>query len=174
MSQVTVLRELALNRAIDDQLDGIVRGAGSLAILLKGSDMGKSQLRNALNASLQTGSVEVVNNFIRYQISREKGWRENGFGEQVIAALGHGQVVHKGAMSAAKSATEHLEHAVKEGRLAQDELPSVEYLAQVAYVRLTRLFLGYLNRWYLVGKEGHWQDVASIVPEFKLEKEASA
>ena len=165
MSQVNTLKEIALSRAIDGQLNDIVRATGALAIRLKDTQMGKSQLRNVLNAAMQTRSIEVVNNFIHYQISREKGWRSNDFGEKLISALSSGGTVHVAAMAAAREASDYLKNAVPAQKLSEEEIPSTEMLAQDAYVRLSRLFLGYLNRWFQFGQGSNWDRIKSILPD---------
>jgi len=172
MSQVNTLKEIALSRAIDGQLNDIVQAAGKLAGQLQNSGMRENQLRNALNVALHTDSMEVVGNFIRYQIGRGRDWQTNNFGENVIAALGSGGTVHKAAKKAASEALEHLQAAENDGKLGGETLPSAEEMTSEAHVRLSRLFLGYLNRWYLYAdREKAWSKIA---PLLKPEQEATA
>jgi hypothetical protein len=63
-------RELALEQAIGAQLDHLVRRANRAVMKLrdKRDKMEESQLRNLLDAAMESGSVEVTAGFIRYQI----------------------------------------------------------------------------------------------------------
>jgi hypothetical protein len=87
--------EMAINRAIDSQLDAIVQTAVVLAAKLEGSGMRENQLRNVLDTALHTQSLEMVANFIRYQIGRGSDWQRNGFGEAVVATLEKDGVIHQ-------------------------------------------------------------------------------
>jgi hypothetical protein len=88
-----------------------------------------------LNVAVETGSLEVVVNFIRYQIARNSrawGAGPDDFGHRVIADL-RGPV---------KSLTDDILAQVRErgaGSAADD-------MRGAAYLRLMRLYLGYLNR----------------------------
>jgi hypothetical protein len=169
MSQVDTLREIALSREIDRQLDTIVQVAGSLAAQLKGSSMRENQLRNVLDVSLHTESIEVVGNYIRYQIGRGGSWKSSNFGENVIAALGDGGPVQGAARKVAYETHKTLRGAKT---LGEAELPEPADLEREARVLLTRLFLGYLNRWFLYAdREKTWDKIGPMV---KIEEEASA
>lgn len=169
MSQDDTLREIALSREIDRQLDTIVQVAGSLAAQLKGSSMRENQLRNVLDVALHTDSIEVVGNYIRYQIGRGGSWKSGNFGENVIAALGDGGQVHRVAKKAAHRAHNKLQEAQKPGEM---KLPELAELEKEARVKLTRLFLGYLNRWFLYAdRDKAWEKITPLV---KIEEEASA
>lgn len=164
MSQVNTLREIALSRAIDGQLDKIVQDAGTLARQLQGSGMRENQLRNALNVALHTNSMEVVGNYIRYQIGRGRDWQNNDFGENVITALGHRGSVHQAATAAASEAREQLQEAQKTGKLGEDPLPDQAELVEEAQLKLSRLFLGYLNRWFLYAdRQKAWDKIEPLL-----------
>lgn len=169
MSQVDTLKEIALSREIDRQLDAIVQVAGGLAAQLKGSSMRENQLRNVLDVALHTESIEVVGNYIRYQIGRGGSWKSGNFGENVIAALGDDGQVHRVAKKAADEAHKALTQAQK--KLGTEALPDPADLTKEARVHLTRLFLGYLNRWFLYAdREKAWDKIGPLV---KMEEEAS-
>lgn len=140
----TLRRELLLDQAINRQLDELVRQANQTAALLARHErMEKNQLRNLLNVAIQSRSVEVVVNFVRYQIARnESAWGRgpHDFGHQVIADLG--DKVRKLA-----------DKAITEVERSEGKLPEVAALTGSAYVRLTQLYLGYLNRAFYYGKE---------------------
>lgn len=164
MSRVDTLREIALSREIDRQLDAIVQVAGSLAVQLQGSSMRENQLRNVLDVALHTESVEVVGNYIRYQIGRGGSWKSGNFGESVISALGHGGQVQRIANKAAQKAHKTLKEAQNAGKLGNEALPDMADLANEARVQMTRLFLGYLNRWFLYAdREKAWDKIAPLV-----------
>lgn len=172
MSQVNTLREIALSRAIDGQLNEIVQAAGALAAQLQGSGMRENQLRNALNVALHTDSMEVVGNYIRYQIGRGGGWRDKDFGEKVIAAMGSRGIVYQTAKTASSDALAQLKAAHDNGKLGSEGLPSADELTREAHVQLCRRFLGYLNRWFLYAdREKAWGKIAPMV---ETTKEATA
>lgn len=125
-------RELLLKEALDDRLDQLVRQANGAARLLKGNDlMEVNQLRNLLNVAIRTGSLEVVINFIRYQIARNgRAWADSAnFGQRVIADL-RGPVRELAADAVAQA----------QARGAKD------LQSEQVFTRLMQLYLGYLNR----------------------------
>jgi hypothetical protein len=143
-----VRRRLALQRAVGKELDGVVRKASETIKLLapgKQSDMRESQIRNVLSVAVETPSVEVIKNFIRYQMGRSsagKTWLYNSFGQQVVADI-------EGPVSDA---------AVRAAKAVGG--PDEQALRREAYLRLTRLYLGYLNRCFYYGyNTGGWEDL---------------
>ncbi len=140
--QAKILRALVLEDAVRRQMDTIVRRAAEAVQLLepKGqgpSGMKENQIRNALNVAEESQSVEVMTNFIRYQIGRNKKdeqWRYQGFGLRVIEDIETGPVA-QAADEVAQEAIERLgEEADQEG------------LRREAHLELSRYYLGYLNR----------------------------
>ncbi|HRJ40282.1 MAG: hypothetical protein KJZ86_08015 [Caldilineaceae bacterium] len=172
MSQVDILREIALSRAIDRQLDEIVHAAGDVAIQLqRNRGMRENQLRNVLDVALHTESVEVVGNYIRYQIGRGGAWKLNNFGECLITALGDNSSVDKAAQKAAAEAHKQMAIAQQAGKLGNEPLPEPNELVKEARRQLTGLFLGYLNRWFIyASKENAWDKITPLV---KREGEAT-
>ncbi|NWF81418.1 MAG: hypothetical protein HXY37_15450 [Chloroflexi bacterium] len=136
-------RDLLLQEALDRQLDTLVRQANRTAALLEKSKMEKSQLRNLLNVAVTSRSPEVVINFIRYQIARDKDkWslEQKGFGHTVIGDL--------------RGIVKELAGKVVEDVTARmPDAPQAETLPDIAYARLMQLYLGYLNRAFYYGKE---------------------
>jgi hypothetical protein len=130
-------RELLLKEAINAQLDKLVGYATKTALLLDGNTkMKTSQLRNLLNVALDPASVEVVINFIRYQIAREgNAWTPNNFGHAVIDDI-RGPVQELVSTSISKAHEREGQHQV------------IDFDAQsyAIYVRLIQLYLGYLQR----------------------------
>lgn len=135
-------RELLLGQAVKRRNDVIVRKATETVLLLEGNrDMEVSQLRNLLNVAVESESIEVVINFIRYQIARGgRAWgtRKDEFGHTVIADL-------RGPIAAAAGAV------VKE---VGPQLPDADgdRLQADAYMRLVQLYLGYLQRSFYFAK----------------------
>jgi hypothetical protein len=143
LDPTTLRRELLLQEGIDKQLDPLVRQANTTAAKLKDSPrMEESQLRNLLNASIESGSIEVVINFIRYQIARSGsawGTTPDSFGHAVIRDLR--ETLPAWAATVTKF-VEGKDSAV----LSADERSRIE-------VRLMQLYLGYLNRAFYYGKK---------------------
>ncbi len=134
--------------------------------------MRENQLRNVLDVALHTESIEVIGNYIRYQIGRGGGWKFGNFGENVIAALGDGGPVHRIAQRAAGEAHKTLQEAERANKLDEATLPDPADLETEARIQLTRLFLGYLNRWFLYAdRDRAWDKIGPLV---KIEEEASA
>jgi len=135
-----VKRDLLLRRAIDACLDELVTRAQDLIdqkrVASRASRLEKKQFDNVLSVATETGSVEVVKNFIKYQIGRPgavgEGWRHNGFGEAVV------QQIDTDLRKMAKEITEELkrDHGVI--------VPSRQ-----AWIELVRLYLGYMRRWFV-------------------------
>lgn len=137
-------RILLLEQGINQRLDDLVRLANTTASLLKSNArMEESQLRNLLNVSIESRSVEVVVNFIRYQIARSGSAWGTGlgdFGHQVIDDL----------RTKVKTFAEQTVAYVYERAGAS---PEVDALQNQAYVRLMQLYLGYLQRAFYYGKK---------------------
>jgi len=155
----TLRRELLLEQAIGQQLDELVGLANKAAAKLKASDrMEKNQLRNLLNVAVESRSVEVVINFVRYQIARNKGaWGEgpHDFGHHVI------NDIRTKLSTLASTVVGDLQKQLRtEERLAEPQALEVE---ATAYVRLVQLYLGYLNRAFYYGKEtGNFDQLGEI------------
>jgi hypothetical protein len=142
MREMTMMvrRDLLLRQAIDDCLDELVTKAQGLIdqkrVASRASRLEKRQFDNVLSVATETGSVEVVKNFIKYQIGRAgavgEGWRHNDFGEAVV------QQIDADLRKMAKKITEELkrDHGVT--------VPSRQ-----AWIRLVRLYLGYMRRWFV-------------------------
>ena len=84
------MKELLIRRKLDEIDDHLVRMATELVDRtgIAGKKNGKEimqdkQLRNVIAVSLETQSIPVVDNFIKYQIGRHEEWRHERFGEQL-------------------------------------------------------------------------------------------
>ncbi|MCZ7672181.1 MAG: hypothetical protein M5U34_36170 [Chloroflexi bacterium] len=105
------------------------------------SKMELSQIQNLLSVAQETDSVEVVKNYIRYQIGRDttgSSWRRRTgtgpvFGEQIITVL-------DGLRGTAST-------LAPEGSRGELEIDRI-------WMKMTRLYLGYLRRYFYYKKRG--------------------
>ncbi|MBD3181140.1 hypothetical protein GF312_02540 [Candidatus Poribacteria bacterium] len=144
MENVLEMQEqLIFNREINMQLDKIVNRANKTVSRLKpgknSNSLEESQIRNVLNVANDSPIIEVVTNFIRYQIGRSKTgkqWQYNNFGEQVITDI-ESDIVFKCAGSVADETIKKLKNKV----------PNLErdLLFYQAHIKLMKLYLGYIN-----------------------------
>ena len=131
-------RELKINQAIEDRLNQLL---GQMKEMVDNSRIWESgmevnQLQNLAAVAQETTSVEVVLNYIRYQIGRDgstSSWRRAignapPFGEQVVAELERLKEVAQGIAG--------------EDRAAADR----------AWINMTRRYLGYLQRYFYYKK----------------------
>jgi hypothetical protein len=154
MDHTTMRNELALRHAINRQFDEIVQLATRTVVEhINLKEMEKSQLRNLINVATSAESVEVVTNFIRYQIARneKKAWRgDHDFGHEVINVI-------DGRLKAI--AYEHVVDAMKEElarrNIGQEDIATIdmEAIKKLTHQRLTVLYLGYLNRCFYYVKD---------------------
>lgn len=81
-----------LQSAIEGQLNTLTAQAQDLVRdteVFQSRDMEESQMQNLVSVARETGSAEVVINFILYQIGRDSKntWRYSNFGEKLAKAL---------------------------------------------------------------------------------------
>ncbi len=142
MSTTTrIHQELQINQAIDDRLNELLSQMQQLLDKSRiwESKMEVAQIQNLLAVAHETNSVEVVKNYIRYQIGRDGGsgsWRRRvgtgpTFGDQIIAELDR-----------LKSIAQSIVPQSAQG----------ETLVDGAWMKLTRLYLGYLRRYFYYKK----------------------
>ncbi len=143
--------DLLLEQAIVHQLNDVVRRASEAVLLLASNrDMEVSQLRNLLSVAVESRSVEVVINFIRYQIARNsRAWSvdRKGFGHRVIDNL-HGPLNQWTDAVIAEVARRYPDQA--------------KGLRERATVRLMQLYLGYLNRAFYTARRIDSADFATL------------
>lgn len=138
----TMQRELKINQAIDAQLNSILKEMQKLLETSRiwESKMELGQVQNLLAVAQETDSVEVVKNFIRYQIGRTpvgSSWRRRvgtgpAFGEQIITEL------------------DKLEGIAR--TLVPQDATDLEI--DRTWMKMTRLYLGYLRRYFYYKKRG--------------------
>jgi len=126
-----VRQSLALKRAIDQRLNELVRRATALiaeTTIANTDDMKLSQFGNVLAVATETGSVEVVKNFIRYQIGRKegKGWQHGGFGQRLVDDI-------DGWLA-------------EQAKAIEAEHPAGDLQKDTVWMELVRLYIGYLRR----------------------------
>ena len=96
----------------------------------KGKDMEESQLRNLLNITTASESVKVINLFIQYQMGRDRDrWTRGGFGDRIIEEI------------------ENLEN------MAEQVSKETGQNKKEVWIELIRLFIGYLNRYFIYRKK---------------------
>ncbi len=137
---LSMQQELEIDRAIDAQLNGMLRQMQKILddSRIWESKMEVNQMQNLLAVAQETDSAEVVKNYIRYQIGRDGNavtWRRRVgnnplFGDQIITELDRLQSV------------------------AQAVVPksSGQELIDRAWMKLVRLYLGHLRRYFYYKK----------------------
>ncbi|MCP4425756.1 MAG: hypothetical protein GY803_14775 [Chloroflexi bacterium] len=136
----TMRQELQINRGIEarlnEQLKAMQTWMDRTRIWTAGMDV--SQTQNLLSVAQDTGSVEVVKNYIRYQIGRDgnsRSWRKGapGFGEELIREIDRLREVAEGVVPA--------------------DSPDRERVVDQTWMKLTRRYLGYLHRYFYYNKK---------------------
>lgn len=152
-------RELLLEQAVARRQDRLVRLATEVVLTLPGmrqSKLEESQLRNLAAVARDTASVEVIANFIRYQIARAPnnwGTGANEFGHTIIKQLYTEIRAEAKAVAAEvvrelhKIATDHPEQASAAAAEVAGALDQTDAdLHADALIALIRQYIGYLNR----------------------------
>lgn len=143
-ASMNIATTLRLHKAIQRQIDGLIRAAAKNVALLKNTGMEENQIRNVVNLAAETVSMEEVTNFIRYQIGRKRGdWED--FGKAVI------KDIENGAVNTALQAV-------------MKETPDADRVE--ARAELTARYLGYLNRCFVYAKKANgWDNLCSGLGE---------
>lgn len=163
--QDAIALEMAINRAVDVQLDAIVQVAVRLAARLKDSRMRENQLRNVLDTALHTESLELVANFIRYQIGRGRDWQHNDFGEALIATFAQGGVIHQ----VTKRIEALVQREIQEGGLALPAGAINDETRRAIRMKLARRLLAEMNRAFLFAdRTGGWDKLQPVLAAIDL------
>lgn len=145
MTIETLRRELRINREIDGSMNELLvemqRFVDNTRIWE--SRMEEHQMTNLVGVAGQTGSVEVVKNFVRYQIGRDtrnENWRwrvgsVKNFGEQVVDKLDELRGMAEGIVAGASNPTA--------GERDVDRV----------WMSLCRVYLGHLSRYFYYKKK---------------------
>jgi len=145
MTTETLRRELRINREIDGSMNELLvemqRFVDNTRIWE--SRMEVHQMTNLVAVASETGSVEVVKNFIRYQIGRDtrnENWRwrvgsVKNFGEQLVDKLDELREMAEGIVAGASN-------------------PSAdEQDVDRIWMTLCRAYLGHLSRYFYYKKK---------------------
>jgi len=139
-------RHMAIQRGIERAMNELVRNMQSLVddnkINIVASDMEKHQIGNVLGVALETDSVELVKNFIFYQVGRDakaSSWRRNGFGQELANRLDNLRTTAIGIAN----------EVHKQLGLAAPDPQEVEEV----WMQLVRQYLGQMNRYFYYQKE---------------------
>lgn len=135
----TKYQHLFIEAKVDEYKGRLIEDIENLDLINVTDEIEESQLRNVINVANSTRTVAVVTNFIKYQIGRKKqrnkGWRYNDFGENLIQTL-------------QGSVKEWAEEISRMASQAIKGVKNVEDLQREVWCRLVRLYLGYLYRHY--------------------------
>lgn len=110
------------------------------------SKMEKSQIGNLLEVATSTGSVELVKNFIQYQMGRDVGgtsWRAESFGDRLVKLV-DGEL---------KAMAETITDRVARGAGLKLSSPETVELTEQVWIQLLRQFIGQMNRYFYYQKE---------------------
>ena len=139
MSTNMMQQELKIDKAIDDRMNAILRQMQNMMDDAQpwSDKMEVNQIQNLLAVAQETDSVEVVKNFIRYQIGRDGGrasWGRSmkgpAFGDRLIDELDKLEKIAKSIVPA----------------------DSDSLLAERAWMKLCRLYIGHLRRYFYYKK----------------------
>ena len=150
MTVTVIKQELQIDQEIDEKLNELLKQQKEW---IDESEIWKSeldvhQLQNLLSVAHETNSVEVVKNFILYQLGRDAGkkedkkrswqwrWKKKGpFGQELLAEI---EELRKRAVGIAQ--------ATKSPNSEIDKI----------WIKLTRVYLGYLRRYFFY-KKREWE-----------------
>jgi hypothetical protein len=144
------LRRLMMVRSrIEAAMNGLVRRARKLVddTDISATQMEKRQISNLLDVALNTDSVEVVINFIHYQVGRDAqgtNWRAKGFGNKLVRELNDLQNI---ASSIAGRVQSELNNERGRGKFPRKEE------TDGIWIELVRQYLGQMNRYFYYRKE---------------------
>jgi hypothetical protein len=137
-----VRRRMAIQQGVEDFTNEVVRRMRRLVDSSDISEMEKHQIGNVLAVALETHSVELVKNFILYQVGRDvsvKNWRRGNFGEKLVKELDN---LHEQAESVALQVSRQL----RTGKSEERDVDEV-------WIEMARQYLGQLNRYFYYRKE---------------------
>jgi hypothetical protein len=137
--------ELALQEAIKRQADAVVKLASqaieSLAKLKEKTSLKKSQFSNLLNVAQSSKSVEVVVNYLRYQMGREQKLWGTGDDDLAHVIIGH-----------IRNDLKNLAHQQIAAYLEERNIEAQSERLREAHFRLMFQYIGYLRRAFVYGE----------------------
>jgi hypothetical protein len=148
----TMREELALQEAIKRQADEVVKLANeAIAGLPQGTKLEKNQFSNLLNVAQSSESVEVIVNYLRYQMGREQklwGTKENDLAHVIIRHI--------------RASLHALAHQQIAAFLKERDLSTSPETLQEAHFRLVHQYIGYLRRAFVYGKAGSFAALEEV------------
>jgi len=157
-----LVKGLAMRYALAREAGAIVKAAGETIRFLAPDEEGresklqKNQLDNVVAVAVEAECIEVITNFIRYQIGRREAWRYKDFGLRVIKDIEEEQGP---VVQAAERVAAEVADRLREAEYEADE----KELCREAHLELTRLYLGYLTRCFVYGDAtGNWDDFHKV------------
>jgi hypothetical protein len=147
--QTLVRRQMLVQYEIDHKTNRLIELMRDLMdkSQASASQMEKHQIGNLLEVATGTESVELVKNFIQYQIGRDvngKSWRANGFGDKCIQLIDGELKVMARAIAA---------NIVERGKPARMPEPEVQAMTDEIWIGLLRQLVGQMNRYFYYQKE---------------------
>jgi hypothetical protein len=137
------MKEILLKKEIQKISGDLVRNAEELADNYLDKDLKENQIRNVINVASSAGSVLEVINFIKYQIGRcspNKEWRyKKGAGEETFGK----RLIHE--LTKLKEEAEKIVKRLNKNGFSE--------MVEEVWLKLTELYLGYLNRYFKYLKE---------------------
>ncbi len=146
--KLAVRRRMLIQHEIDKANNRLIAQMRKLVddAKLSGSRMEKHQIGNLLEVATETDSVELLKNFVQYQIGRDVGgnsWRAQSFGDNLV------KFMDNELREAAKHSAADVESAERV-KLSDAELKS---LTDEIWIQLARQFIGQMNRYFYYRKE---------------------
>jgi hypothetical protein len=146
----TIQRRMAVQRGVEQAMNEMIRSMRELVdqeTRVVESDLEKHQFSNLLAVALETPSVELVKNFILYQVGRDTrgtSWRKNRFGEALVNQL-------DSLKAQAQSIAKEVLKDVPDPDVTRTEPTKAE--TEAVWIELARQYLGQLNRYFYYKKE---------------------
>lgn len=138
---VQMREELLIRRYVDEKLDEVL--ILNIQQLLKTTRiqnnrrMGRSQFSGLQNVARDTASVQVILNWLRYQIGRQASWRDGDFGPKLL------NILDETLYSEAKNIAEDI---IKENEGYYSDKRTVNRLLRKVWLMLIRQYVGQLQR----------------------------
>lgn len=147
--KVLVRRQMLIRYEIDHMTNRLIELMRDLVDKAQtaASQMEKHQIGNLLEVATGTDSVELVKNFVQYQIGRDvsgKSWRANSFGDKFNQLI-DGDLKDQARAIAAKVAQ----------KAAPTKIPETELkeITDEIWIGLVRQLIGQMNRYFYYRKE---------------------
>lgn len=134
-------KQLKIQQGIRRAEDRLVTAIQSALDKKSYGDLEESQFRNLVRVSDTTESTEVIKNFLRYQVGRDKKW---GRGKDSLAV----QIVDD-----IDNTLKNIANEIAQKSIADETKPSTDDIQSI-WLELTRRYLGYGARYLKYKREG--------------------